>query len=329
MSEVFAPSGQVSSVWNAVKNSSMPFRILGWVLIIGLCAKYGISYLKASQDWSALVDRLVIISGFFIILFGSIYREISRIRKEKYANIQVDVHQISHKIRDLSSFLSVYKSTSKVRDEYENRIDLLFTQEIEYILDRFSKIFSMLTGTQCRASIKQVCQEDDDLYVFALARDSVSASISRPKDVERQLEKIDRLADNDDFQIIFDDENKARWFFENNLPRLKSYRNTSFPISENENSERYFSFLDLINPTRGWPLPYASTIVWPIKQSPRFDSIMAPDLGCIAFLSIDSPHRNVFNYQFDTMLGASVADSLFHVLYEYNQISDDSNGATQ
>jgi len=187
--------------------------------------------------------------------------------------------------------------------------------DIEKVLDNLSDIFSMVTGTTCRTTVKLIFQEGQTFYVYALARDSQSTVTNAKADKERYENRRDRLEDNDDFLSIFDE--KGDYFVENNLPGRRDYHNTSFqvygprPLGTSV-MQRWFT-------TIGWNLPYRSAMVFPIRQlEPATGG--DDDVGCIGFLSVDSGFRRVFKRRFDGPLGATVASALFHPLSVYVQL---------
>ena len=69
----------------------------------------------------------------------------------------------------------------------------------------------------------------------------------------------------------------------------------------------------------GWPLPYRSTMVFPIQQGESETFTFDPP-GCIGFLTIDNRFRHAFRERGDAPIGMSLADALFTPLYRYVSI---------
>jgi hypothetical protein len=232
----FAPSGQVSSIQNTVKVSPWYVKWLGWLLIVVLCAGYSLNYFEESNKINHQIDRAVVIIGFFILLIGTIFREITRLRKEKYANIQIELHAIHHILRDVESFLSLSDLENK-STEILQQMEFAAVRELGTILDRFAGIFSLLTGTRCRTSIKMIMRENEKLYSYTLARDMESARTNVKSDKKRFEERKDPIENNEDFSLIFQED--ERWFFSNNLPKRSTYKNSRDPnIGTGDNNNR-------------------------------------------------------------------------------------------
>jgi hypothetical protein len=151
-------------------------------------------------------------------------REASRIRKERYANVFDKLQAIGSHIKDLNTFLARQGGRGRAIDI--NDIKKATIADIDKVLNDFSDIFSMVTGTFCRTTVKLIFQEGQTFYVYALSRDSQSTVTNAKTDKERYEQRRDKLEDNDDFLSIFDE--KIDYFVENNLPARRDYHNTSF-----------------------------------------------------------------------------------------------------
>ena len=308
MVENMYPSGQISKIRESTRDRSRYWRALGLLAIGALLAGYAISYLKLSDTWSEYLDRLVVSLGFFILLFGLLFREITRIRKEKYANIQEDLHGIQHAIRDQLTILDLMEGKS------EDKILLhgsIVEKNVQDCLNRLATIFTLLTGTKCRATIKMIeAGENDEPVVYTFMRDEDSERAHQFEDQSRRDGEEDLLDENTDFKFVFGTEGH-RWFFCNDLPSQSNYLNSRDKNLANRNLAGYRAFLNMWKPI-DWNLPYSSTIVWPIRQK-QIPALNA-DFSFLGFLTIDSRHRGVFDERFDTHLGSGVADSLHYML---------------
>jgi hypothetical protein len=164
-------------------SSSWITRTFTAFLIIYLCVRAGLSYIDAPLAWEDLADRSFIFAGFMILLIGSIIREASRIRKERYANVFDKLHAIGSNIKDLNTYLT--RQALKNAPPAPEDLKKATIGDIEKVLDNLSDIFSMVTGTVCRTTIKLIYEDDGTLFVYALARDSQSTVTNARSDRER------------------------------------------------------------------------------------------------------------------------------------------------
>lgn len=306
------PSATLRTIRNTVKGARKHLVLFGWLLIAAVSVKFAANYFTASKDFDHQIDRIVIVVGFFILLIGSIYREISRIRKEKYANIGAITHAINHTIRDLTTYITQIDVVNQGQAEL-TQVQLLVQNQLIFILDKVTDLFSMVTNTTCRASIKRIHDPGDGkLYVYTLARDNVSGRLNRQRDKNRFEKLQDSLEENEDFYSIFGE--SKTYFFCNDLLRRTHYRNSSFKVygKRPDNLRIWQTFVSSL----WWTLPYRSTIVWPIQQL-ESDKLSFESRGCIGFLTVDSEFRNVFQKRFDVSIGAGVSDVLFIALDRY------------
>lgn len=155
-----------------------------------------------------------------------------------------------------------------------------------------SATFSTTTGTPCRITVKQIVEADDDqpLGVRDLTR-SDPHRISRTRDL---------ISANTDFLTLLQGE--EHYFRCNDIQQLRD-------TSDYANSHA----------TAGRPLPYQSTIVWPIRKV-LDDPLLAEALGAfsdwqdlIGFLCVDSKEPQAFT-DADVQTGAAMADTLYTVL---------------
>jgi hypothetical protein len=310
------PSGQIDLAVSTTKGRSPHWRWLGWLGVAALLSGYVISYLKLAEDLSHLVDRLVVSLGFFILLFGLIFRELSRIRKEKFANIMNDLHSISHIVRDQHTILDAMAQQNV--EEFTLHAYLI-KQNTQQCLNHFASIFSILTGTKCRAAIKLIEPGNDPLrpVVYTFKRDSDSMRFSKADDEDRRTKGVDFLDANTDFKSVFG-KTGSRWFFSNDLTTRSNYLNSRDEKLSGRHLTFFESLLNWSKPQQ-WALPYSSGIVWPIRQRP-IDGLSQAETSFVGFLTIDGSHRRVFDERFDVYIGASVADSFYSMLIRLDEV---------
>lgn len=259
----------------------------------------------------------------FLLIVSIIYLGFYISRKEKYANIGPYRHYCIHVLRDLMTFLESYDGEELTQDN-KKAIQSITSNLLKQCMDYLAAIFTLLTGTKCRATIKAIKRVDNKLYVFTLSRDSLSMQLNAQNDKKQLEELTDPIEKNEDFELLYEDYGPDnRCFFCNNLPLRTNYKSSSFdflgkkPPKELSYLKVFMSFLTKRD---DWPLPYKATIVWPIQQSAN-PEIAFKEPHCIGFLAVDSESRNVFKRKWDFDIGAEVADALYHVMKQYLKLA--------
>lgn len=217
--------------------------------------------------------------------------------------------------------------------ELDRRGDNMSKNEVyerfEWVCTSISRAFSVVHGHHIGVCIKLVFKEDnthnqDRGMAITFCRDSKS---SRAKG--RLVGPSDKtnhwISGNSDFNFIFTNSENGRqgvnYFFSNHLPPLANYQNTNLDRFSWPPKRLGFVFLDAVNRTRQWPLPYKSTIVVPLCPLSRNSDI---DKGLRGYLCIDSPNSNVFNEAYDVEILRGVADGLYNKIDKlYDRIKDE------
>ena len=300
-----------------MKISKIPETLAGkwisWIVAaISLFTLLG-KFIWGTKTSDALITA-VSVSIILLVLTGlTIFRELNTLRKEKYVSISPYLHRALHLIRDLESYLDMLNP-----DDYGNSKEKSMKQiqtVLCKILDEVVKIFSLLTGTPCRAAIKTIYRHEGKLYIFTFARDSDSQVANRDEDKIRLRENRDSLEENEDLDLLYQKFGpKNRRFFCNDLTKRRNYRTSSYKTYGNPTTELTPGPVNSIFDQKEWPLPYKSTIVWPIQQKESGDILDLELQACIAFVGVDSPSRNVFVEKWDAHLGAAISDALYHPL---------------
>jgi hypothetical protein len=260
--------------------------------IVGLAAVPGLA-------WKLFVPSASV-EGFTIslICLGLIARVVLTTRKERYANASYFREKISRSLAEAQHRLAQNDRTG---------VD----KNVQDALDQLSTVFSLITSTPNRATIKITDGEN----VFVYARDRASAESNRLSDAERARRKFDTLANNphikDLMAMSVDGED---YVIMNNL--LKGIREGDYISSsvswwnENRNSRVWGSD----------PLPYRSTVM---------SVIWSPDGNheALGFLAIDSPSRNVYRHYFDGPLLTSFAWELSNLLQNVARSPAPTTGA--
>jgi len=180
-----------------------------------------------------------------------------------------------------------------------------YFSKVQEALSAFAEAFTLVTGSNCRASLKEVFVQTrptapshrgdkpvprDSTFVATIAR-SDSDSNRRVSE-----EAPDLIADNSDFEHVF---KTSQPFFAGDLPKMwlnREYRNSHWP--------------ETLRQTRDFP--YLSSIVWPIEVEPHFRGQSDGERErVIAFLCIDSRQRNAFRRRADVPFGGAFAHALY------------------
>lgn len=234
-----------------------------------------------------LVVWLILLSTSLIFL---VYVQEKRVgRRTRYALATGATHGAEHHIRDAEAGILNRDA------DFDETVRLL-----RPALNEVSVAFSVITGSPCRACVKQVYYERDDLTSRAPRienssdlRDVRVATLCRD-DVSRGSGTADEphfVSDNTDFELLFLDRDHYKWYWSNDLTKENPYKNSSWKA--------------------GRPKEYRSTCVWPIQKTDDTEQGKHDTLG---FLCVDSNDVNIFDPHIDFHVGAQVADSLYPLL---------------
>jgi hypothetical protein len=282
------------------------FALLAFLHGFGL-----ISYFIESQDRLHLAANIYIVILFFAVLVLAAWRQWLTIRKERYANITPILHQISHQIRDLNTYIQLREPRNGNTEQYEQFLDncrIMFSRT----LDQLKLAFTSLTSTHCRAAIKLTYAKEQSLYVYTLTRDSASWSRWKELDKKRWSDNHDPLDQNIQFAKMFTGNNNKMWHYAcNDLTRDEHFRATSLTAYSPDYATRApASGPRWLRRKNTWPLPYKSTIACVIAQG-SFDHHQNLPLEVVGFLAVDSESRNVFEERWDKEIIFAVADALY------------------
>jgi len=289
----------------------------GASLIVGITANISI------REWVLSLSLTLIV---LIALFTLAYREWSRAKPTRVADTMPNQARASELLRNLHVFLRKKLVQSQRGDAISSEAIFQARSTIEEILTIYSDIYSIITATRCRLSIKLIdfgeigsltaeeLNNGEIIYVFTLARDSASTRENKNADLKREKEKLDRLIENTDFLSLWDLTHDDTGFFHSaDLRSEKDYKSSSLSFwrtrQENPGSVAI----------KDWPLPYRSTIVWPIRQEPRAEFGIA-DYDTVGFLAVDSPTPGAFDIETNAPIGTMLANALHPILKLYNEL---------
>ncbi|MCB1495655.1 MAG: hypothetical protein KDJ86_07715 [Bauldia sp.] len=319
--------GRVDDVWRLLKPLALFLVAVGGYLLTALTAfqivDYFVGEANAKSNFAYYFVFIVISIGVLLLSMRVIFNS----KKEKYANIVSDTHQIQHEIRNLTTFLRRIKIGNGNINEVEIIAETI-RRDLQKILDRVSSVFSILTSTNCRASLKVLSEKQGVMYVVVYARDSKTQSRVKELDQLRESENCDPLKKNSGFYTMFQKKYKIWHYFNNNLPMDKELRSTSKDAYDGSFASDVYtpSWWGRMTASH-WVLPYRSTVSAAIRLGDADGDDVLPDV--IGFLAVDSESRNVFNRRRDVDLVFSVADALYHPLNEILSIERAAAAAGQ
>lgn len=229
---------------------------------------------------------LTLILGIFVT------KEHARQNKSLTEDQEQSFFDLSRKTREaLEIILFNTKAGQKISETDEERIKV----QLIAILDMLCVYYKRVTGKKCRACIKTIYEDNKHIaYVSTYVRDSLSLEVTR-HGIKYQS---DLLLDNSDFDFLSSPTQDKGYFFSNNLQQdyraninsARPYKNTSLPKKP-------------FDPEK-WPLPYKSSIVWPIRSG-----------ECIGFLALDTAETEAFIETRDIMFGQIVATHLYYIIF--------------
>lgn len=259
------------------------FSLAGLVLAVGS----SIACLFIEADSRIIISLIFLWLLLICTISSMIFREVVYARKSRYAEASDVIHDFFHLFREIQHY--IFKGDACAAEN-----------AFRHAMLHIEKLFSLVTSTSCRACIKIIRVTTDDKKEFKTKTFVRSAKPSPEADEEKWAD----ITKNTDFSsILLQNPQKLEYntWFSNNLTKVNPYLNSSWPEAH-EQRKKYIKNKDF---------SYISTIVWPIRA---YD-----EKGTIGFLCIDSKARNVFSRRYDLFLGASFADALFLLLYEYRE----------
>ena len=282
-------------------------------VFIGIPASlFGINFaVKSYWNVSSKDGRvgLVILALFAIgFLICAVIQEFRYSRKTRYAESLPTIYAI------LGSCLEGGIKSPNINDP-----DII-TEKVNDICNKLADAFSTITGTRCAVCIKilefgpgNIVQNSARPVASTLCRDYVSAQKRAHRD-----ERPHWLDLNTDFDEMFKtiDRPGGGIFFENYLPSLFNYNNTSFESCGGPPKDVRLPFVRSVARRKSWSLPYISTIgavIFPTKP----DS----DDRLVGFLCIDSSSRNNFRKRYDIDLLRTISGALYPMMLRWTELA--------
>jgi len=304
------------------------------------------AWVKIDKSAAAPIISQILTIGFVlafsITLLFLIYFALTYSQKARYAEISQNLHAIQHTIRNTLSKVrqwlaegepSLAAATHALISEGREKRKSEFEASLKDILSQAASIFTILTATNCRTSIKILSGNpksgSNNLYVRTLARDALSAQSCAGKDLhEKSNPSLHAVGLNTDFELIL--KRQKRYFHYGDIENYADYANSSREYWEKSQPVhgstlswiwRHISPSARNRPSA--PFPYRSVLVLPIQGLGDAEPSDVP----VAFLTIDSMSKHVFNERYDVHIAASIADSLYHLMVEFARYNILTNNA--
>lgn len=282
--------------WNGLTDTlsgfaTRPFNVLANLAsIVGLVVTL-LALLKWSYLW-ILALYLCAMSLFLMI------RYIRQERWARYAEANISIEKGLRRLKEVSDRL-IFRTCS----------DDDFIEGLGFALGDIAVAFSLVTGSTCRATLKEVYYEEvfrgsarigiegtNELCAASMARSDPE------KNLKARREAPVLVTANSDFDHVV---SESTPFFSNDLPSL--WRNGNYKNSH---------WSDSLQTSRDFP--YRSAIVWPIEADrPGVDWLEETDgkrERVIALLCIDSKRTGAFRRATDVPMGGLFAHALYPVL---------------
>lgn len=277
------------------------------------------SSLGASKPTELIIQSGALALIAFAALFAVIIREVQHARHRTFANTLTFRTSAREKLSNLDAFTSWLTDNANSGTPPSDIHFGQFRALLEDIITEYRNVFTQMTGKNCRLCIKVIDVSTETPIVHTLIRDHESAKLNKNNDLERSNKLIDKLENNTDFIRLFDSKiDDQGYYFSNDLSIEDEYNTTSLDYWQSVRDGRSAP------PKNNWPLPYSSTIVWPIRQDARED-LGIPNPTCIGFLAVDSPSKRAFNQQWDEPIGRALALQLYPIIEMHSRLTRASN----
>lgn len=316
--------GRFTLVWASIRyplGSLVAWAATGIGLISGLAAILAGATTNQTDRETIWGWALVAIAICSFAVFA-----VQQMRHSKAQIVASTIEQQAHAsdiLRETRNFLRMHAIAARNGQVVPDDVLGRTRNHVQEVLTQYANIFSATTGTRCRFCIKLIRvrsnQNDlvpkvEDFYLYALARDALSASENKGHDQIRRDKYLDALKDNSDFLRLWSPEHADEGvFFSDDLKLEGNYETSSlnyrWNIQENPNRNR----------RSDWPLWYVSTIVWPIRQEQN-DALGITDDTQHGFLTVDARALSAFDRDIHVSMGRMLSNALFPVLDLYTEL---------
>jgi hypothetical protein len=236
-------------------------------------------FFRSAKETEAIVLAISLSIMVCVLWVALVVRD----RQARFAQAASPIHSTFHQVRDAYYSLKEGDTSHTVMEHLKGAIT------------SFAESFGILTGTACRACIKEVWFEGEPTQKNNHSI-KVRTFCRYPPKTEPSDKKFDDdiVSDNADYLSLFV-QPECNYFYSNDLLNETGYYNSHWTQ-------------DAINAGR---VDYKSTIVWPIRKN-----LEGKDHDTWGFLCIDSMQTHTFVIDYDFPIGAAFADTLYILLKE-------------
>lgn len=299
--------------------------IISHILILFEPAKQAIANFSAQ---TALVVYVILICSFWSYFFISFMsKQVKTIQRDNnllvaasaecmkqigYLDAYPDfalgfslIHQIQRRIPE-------NPKTSVVNEDQIAHIILYFEEVCLHFADGFKQITGVKDISVCIKLLngKKISSSSS---VRTFVRDS--KNVGRNYEENGATHLIEKNTAYQKILKLMNSGQEGRCFISNNLPELKGYLNTTFPV---HGQEEYKD--DDTNEYRheNWKMPYKSTIVVGIYPNQKH---YYNEKYLIGFLCVDSNSLDIFNVKHDPIILTGAADGIYNALKGFNNLT--------
>jgi hypothetical protein len=273
--------------------------IVGSVVTVVLALRQG--YANAGIEGKTAIIGLVLLAGALLVV--TVLQQFHFGRKAQYVKM----------IRPLTRALSDLQETASHTGSSLDEIRTACKRVVNHLADAFTQ----LTGRPCSACIKVIAPErraargePTRLKVSTLCRNDTSEEREDPSRGGAHW-----LDQNTDFEDLF--ARKNRCFFENCIPWLRDYKNSSFSVHGQPLKVGVPVVGDIIRYI-WWPLPYRSAVVSAIIPNPnRGSSDSEAPQTVVGYLCVDCGSAWAFSRPHDIEIITGIAECLYVIVRSY------------
>lgn len=286
------------------------------------------------------ISYIIVVSGFWLWFMKKKFREEEeRIihQVEGLGNQNRDLVEQNEKLKKHEKYSKAYKEIAYAFAQIHNLQRTVRTSEAErdnsgdlienmllnlqVFCDFLVEAFENITGKNGTISvcIKTLVGSQNKIneksVVTTLLRDK-KAAIERQRDNHMKFSIIDNTA----FLTVLgkvEGLHPEKYFFSNQLPLEKNYKNSSKRLW---GQEEYTDDKSDDYKIQNWKLPYKSTIVTGI-----YPSSYKGERHLLGYICIDSYEMNAFDQEIDTKIFSGIADGLFNTFRDFKNFSRISN----
>jgi hypothetical protein len=240
---------------------------------------------------------------------------------DKYKNYVKAYKTISYAFSEIHRLHRFIKNSNPHTNEVENTVEIM-VEHFGRFCDHIVTAYKGITGVDSISVCIKIIHGDPD----STGEGTLVKTLVRDLDTFDERDKdsgiFHPINANTAYLWVLKNIRKnelERAFFENNLPLLQGYQNSSKKIYGQEDYPD-----DMQNQERvtNWKLPYKSTIVAGIY--PAASELKKPK-HLIGYICIDSMETNIFKKEFDCVIFNGIADGLYNIIRDFKKFTKEAS----